>query len=110
MRNNLNNARTVLLGLLIGSMAGAAGMLLFAPQSGKRTRTEIQLKSIQLRDRANNIVKRELAEIRFDAHKITANVQEKAGQLKQLGQETLVRQMDHVSSALDAGITAVETA
>jgi gas vesicle protein len=85
-------------------------MLLFAPQSGKQTRTEIQLKSIQLRDRTTDRVKKEFAEIRLDAHNITANVQEKAEQLKGLGQEELVEQMEHVSNALDAGITAVETA
>ncbi|MCX6038073.1 MAG: YtxH domain-containing protein [Chloroflexi bacterium] len=56
----INNTKNVLIGLLIGGMAGAAAMLLFTPQSGKRTRAQIhqiQQKSIQLRDRTtNNII------------------------------------------------------
>ena len=107
---NIKKTGDVILGLLIGSLAGATAMLLFAPQSGKQTRDEIQLKSIQLRDRTSGMVKREMEQIRFDTHKIAAGVQEKAGQLKHFGQEKVVEQMDHVSSALDAGITAVETA
>ena len=110
MRNNLNNFRNVVLGLAVGSLAGATAMMLFAPQSGKRTRAKIQVKSIQLRDRTTGMVEKELAEIRFDAHKIMADVQEKTGQLKHIGQEKVVEQMEHVSSALDAGIVAVETA
>jgi gas vesicle protein len=110
MRNNINHTKSILIGLLLGSMAGAAGMLLFTPQSGKRTRSEIQIKSIQLRDRTNDIVNRELAELRLDTQKFAADVQEKAGQLKHLGQEKLVEKMDQVSSVLDAGIIAIEKA
>jgi len=106
----INNTKNVLIGLLIGSLAGAAAILLFAPQSGKRTRAQIQLKSIQLRDRTTDIVKNALAQVRFDTHEITAGVREKAGELKQLGQDKLVKQMDRVSAALDAGETAVEAA
>ena len=87
MRNMINKTRNVILGLLIGSLAGATAMLLFAPQSGKRTRGQIQLKSTQLRDQTTGIFKKELAEIRFDAHKITEDVHEKTGQLKHRGQE-----------------------
>jgi gas vesicle protein len=110
MRTMINKTRNAILGLLIGGLAGATVMLLFAPQSGKRTRGQIQSKSIQLRDRTNGMIEKELAEIRFDAHKITADVQEKAAQLKHHGQEKLIEQMDHISNVLDAGIIAVETA
>jgi gas vesicle protein len=109
-RKMINEAKNVFLGLLVGSMAGAAVMLLFAPKSGKQTRDEIQLKSIQLRDQATDRVNKEIIEIRFDAHKIMADVQEKTGQLKHHSQEKLVEQLDHVSNVLDAGIMAVETA
>ncbi|MBE3037204.1 MAG: YtxH domain-containing protein, partial [Chloroflexi bacterium] len=37
----MNNTKNVLIGLLIGGLAGAAAMLLFTPQSGKRTRAQI---------------------------------------------------------------------
>jgi gas vesicle protein len=108
--NGSNNAKNVFIGLLIGGLAGAAAMLLFAPQSGKRTRDQIQLKSIQLRDRTTGGVKHALAQVRFNTHEITAGVRQKAGHLKVLGQAKLVKQLDRVSAALDAGKTAVEAA
>jgi len=74
MMININKTRDVILGLLVGSLAGATAMLLFAPQSGKRTRDEILLKSIQLRDRTNSIVKEEIEQVRFDATKIAVDV------------------------------------
>lgn len=85
-------------------------MLLFAPQSGQRTRAQIQSKSIQSLNRTTGILKDELEQIRSDAHKIMLSVQKKAGQLQQLGQDKLVSEMENVSKALDAGIVAVETA
>lgn len=117
MENNIeehayskNNAKSVLFGLLIGGLTGATAMLLFAPQSGKRLRTQIRQESIQLRDQATTGIKETLEQVRSVANRITAEVQEKAGKLKQLGQDQLVEQMDDVSVALDAGKTAVEAA
>jgi gas vesicle protein len=107
---DFNNAKNVLIGLLIGGLAGATAMLLFAPQSGIRTRAQIQLKSIQLRDRTTAGVKNALAQVRFNTHEITTGVREKAGQLKHLGQDKLVKQLDRASAALDAGKTAVKAA
>jgi gas vesicle protein len=48
---HLRNARTVLISVLVGGLTGAAVMLLFAPQSGRRTRAQIYQRSIQLPDR-----------------------------------------------------------
>ena len=108
---DINKTKNVLVGLLIGGLAGAAAMLLFAPQSGKQTRSQIQQNSIQLRDRTTAGVKNVLAQVRFNTHEITAGVREKAGQLKHLvGRDKLVKQLDRVSGALDAGKTAVEAA
>jgi gas vesicle protein len=85
-------------------------MLLFAPQSGKRTRAQIELKGIQLRDRTTKKIKKAVAQVRSNTNRITTEVREKAGELKQLGQDKLVEQMDRVSATLDAGKTAVESA
>jgi gas vesicle protein len=101
---------TVLIGALVGGLAGATAMWLFAPQSGRRTRAQIQNKTIQLRDRTTTNIKKAVAQVRSETGKLTAGVSEKAGELKQLGQDKLVQQMDRVSAALDAGKTAVETA
>jgi gas vesicle protein len=100
----------VLLGLLIGGLTGATAMLLFAPQSGKQLRTQIRQESIQLRDRATSGIEEAAEQVRSVANRITSEVQEKAGKLKQLWQDQIVEQMNDVSVALDAGKTAVETA
>jgi gas vesicle protein len=105
-----NNTRNVLIGLLIGGLVGAVAMLLFAPQSGKRTRAQIEEKSILLRDQTTKNIKKAFKQVRFETNRITAGVQEKAGELKQLGQAKLVEQLDRVSAALDTGKTAVEAA
>jgi gas vesicle protein len=107
--SSLRNSRNVLISLLVGGLAGAVAMLLFAPQSGKRTRAQIQLKSIQLRDRTTDGVKNALAQVRFSTRGITAGVREKAGRVKHFGQDKLAKQIDRVSVALDAGKTAVES-
>jgi len=108
--NGLNNAKNVFIGLLIGGLAGATAMLLFAPQSGKRTRAQIQQKTIQLRDRTTRNIKKTVAQVRSKTDSITADVREKAGELKQLGQDKIVEGLDRVTAALDAGKTAVEAA
>jgi gas vesicle protein len=105
-----NNPIRVLLSFLVGGLAGAVAMMLFAPQSGKRTRAQIQNQTIQLRDRTTKNINRAFAQVRSETGKLTNEVQEKAGELKQIGQDKLVKQLDKVSAALDAGKTAVEAA
>jgi gas vesicle protein len=99
---DISYARNVFIGVLIGGLAGAAAMLLLAPQSGKKTRAEIQLKSVQWLDRTTDFGKNALAQARHDTQEITAGVREKAGQLKQSGQDRLVKQLDRVSAAVKA--------
>jgi len=105
-----NNPQNILISLLVGSLAGAVAMLLFAPQSGKQTRDLLEEKSIQLRDRTTKDIKKAVKQIRSQTDHITADVREKAEELKQLGQEKLVEQLDRVSAALDTGKMAVEAA
>jgi gas vesicle protein len=109
-RTYKNNPIRLLLGLLIGGLAGVVTMLLFAPQSGKQTRDQIEGKSIELRDRTSKNLKKAVAQVRSDTNKLTAEVQDKAEDLKQLGQDKLVEQLERVSAALDTGKTAVEAA
>ena len=107
---DVSNSKNVLIGILIGGLAGAAAMLLFAPQSGKRTRAKIEQKSIQLRNQTTKKIKKAVAQVRSETNRITAEVQDKAGELKQLGQDKLVEQLDRVSAALDTGKKSVEAA
>ena len=105
-----NNPMRLIFGLLVGSLAGVVTMLLLAPQSGKETRDQIEEKAIELRDQTTNNVRKAVAQVRSGTVKIKSEVQDKAGELKQLGQDKLVEQLDRVSAALDTGKTAVEAA
>lgn len=73
-----NNIAGVFVGMLIGSLAGAVTMLLLAPQSGKRTRMQIQEKSVELRDQAIGMVEDVVAQVRLDLNKVTGNGRRKA--------------------------------
>jgi gas vesicle protein len=48
---NLKKSRKILIGLLIGSLFGAAVMVFIAPYSGRQTRSRIYQKGVQLRGR-----------------------------------------------------------
>ena len=96
-----NNTMGVLIGTLIGGLAGALTMLLLAPQSGKETRNQIRDKSIELRDRTGEIVEDTLAQLRTGANKIATDV-------KTYSQELAVEQLEHVSEAAQAGKKAIE--
>ncbi len=108
--HTMTNAKNIFIGLLIGGVAGTITMLLLAPQSGKRTRAQIQDKSIQLRDQVSKQIKKTATQVRTKTNQIGSDVREKAGELKQLGQDKIVKQMDRMTDALDAGKTAIEAA
>jgi gas vesicle protein len=97
-----------LAGLLVGGFAGAGAMLLLAPQSGKKTRTQIQQKSIELRDQTVKTVEGAAAQARGKARQITDDVHEQAGELRQRGQDVLDEQRGHLSKTLKDAGKAVE--
>lgn len=100
--------RNFFTGLLIGSLAGAATMLLFAPQSGKATRQQIQQKTMELRDQTMATVEGTMGQIRGKTDQLKSEVREKAYELKQHGQEALVEQLDRVSEAAEKGKKAIQ--
>jgi len=108
--NGASTTRSVLIGLLVGGLTGAAAMLLLAPQSGQQTRNQIREKGIQLRDQTTAGVKHVLEQARIETDGMAAGVREKAEELKHRGQEKLVEQIDRASAALDAGKKAVKAA
>jgi gas vesicle protein len=87
--------------MLIGALAGAATMLLLAPQSGKDTRMQIQKKGSELRDRTTEMMEDTMTQVRANANKITMG-------LKNYGQGLAVEQLDHVSEAAQAGKKAIQ--
>ena len=96
-----NNIAGVLVGMLIGGLAGAVTMLLLAPQSGKDTRKLIQEKSIELRNQTTEMVEDTVAQVRTKADQIKKGV-------KNYGQELAVEQLEHVSEAAQAGKKAIQ--
>jgi gas vesicle protein len=108
-RHQPNNLLSVLLGLVVGALAGAVAMLLLAPQSGKDTRTRIQKKGVELRDRTTEMVEDTIAQVRSGAKKFTTDGREKIEELKQQGQKLVTDQLDHVSEAAQAGKKAIQS-
>jgi gas vesicle protein len=103
------NPLNAVVGILIGGLAGAVTMLLLAPQSGKETRNQLQQKSIELRDRTNEIVEDTMAQIRSSVDKISLDGREKIKELKQHGQDLAAEQLEHVSEAAQAGKKALKS-
>jgi len=107
-RYHTNNTLNVLVGMLVGGLAGAVTMLLLAPQSGKDTRTQIREKGIELRDRTTEMVEDTMAQVRSNAKKITVSGRDAIKELAQHGQKLAVEQLDHVSEAAQAGKKAIQ--
>ena len=105
-----NNFLSVLIGLVIGGLVGAVAMLLLAPQSGEETRTQIQEKGIELRDRTTDMMDDVVAQVRSDQRKITMSGRHKAKELLEQGQALVIEQLDHVSDAAKAGKKAIQNA
>ncbi|MEP7133877.1 MAG: YtxH domain-containing protein [Chloroflexota bacterium] len=105
-----NNIFSVLVGTLIGGLAGALTMLLLAPQSGKRTRVQIQAKGIELRDRAAEIVEDAVAQARLDGNKLVRDGRRKANKMLHQGQELVAEKIEDVTDAVKAGKKAIQGA
>jgi gas vesicle protein len=94
--------------MVIGGLAGAAAMLLLAPQSGEDTRKQIRRSSIGLRNSTTEMVEDSLAQVRTGAKKIASDGREKLHELKQHGQDIAVEQLDRVADAAKAGKKSIQ--
>ena len=103
-----SNTMRLLAGLLIGGLAGAGAMLLFAPQSGKRTRAHIQRRSQDLRDQASETMHDAVTQTRVKARQITADIRDQAEDLQQRGQDLFDEQKKRLYTAVEAGKKAVQ--
>jgi gas vesicle protein len=102
------NSISVLIGMVIGGLVGAATMLLFAPQPGEKTRAELQDGALKLRDRTATTLKDTMTQVSSKANQIKADWQIKAQELNDQGKDLLVRQLDNVAHAADAGKKAIQ--
>ena len=66
----------LLTGMIIGGLAGFGAMLLLAPQSGKKTRSQIRQKSTDLQNRASETFDDLAALSHYDNRKILAGARE----------------------------------
>jgi gas vesicle protein len=101
--NHNNNISGVATGLVIGSLIGATTMLLLAPQSGKRTREQIQQKGIELRDRATDKVEDAMTQVRLESKKLARSGRHKAKELMHQSQELVAEQLANVSEVVETG-------
>jgi gas vesicle protein len=97
-----HNIVGVLAGLLIGGLAGAGAMLLLAPQSGEKTRVQIQEKGIELRDQTTGILEVAMAKVWLAKKQITRDGRRKANELLHHSQAQVAEQLEHISDATKA--------
>ena len=98
--SEMASAGGFLAGLVVGGLAGAGTALLLAPESGKKTRADIQHKGMELRDQTVETVENTVADAREKARQITTPARKQAKELQQRGQEVLEEQRDRVAQAL----------
>ena len=101
-----NRGLGFLSGLLMGGLAGAGAMLLLAPQSGEKTRAQLQQKSIELQDQSTKGVeaaKDAIAQVRVKAKRVTADVLEKAEDLQERGKQLIEDQKERLTTFVEAG-------
>ena len=96
-------------GALIGGLMGTAVALLAAPQSGKKTRAQIRLKSLELRDQAAETIdearqrtKAVAREARLKARQLKRSAETTVKELQDRGQTLLEEQTERVGSVLEA--------
>jgi len=105
--SHATNVTGVAAGLFIGSMIGAVTALLLAPQSGKRTRAQLQIKGIQLRDRTIDMAEDAVTQVRVESKKLTKTGRQKARQLIHQGQELVTGQFAHVAEVVKTSKKAI---
>ena len=92
----------LLTGLLIGSLVSVVATLLLAPQSGKKTRKQIQRKGKKLRKQAAKAVDESVSQVRAKAEQVTTGIQEQAEGLQQRGQDVVDQQKERLASAVNS--------
>jgi len=103
MQHATSSGKSVVTGLLIGGLIGAATALLMAPRSGEETRAEIRNKAMEYRDRTKDVVNETVSQAKSKAGDLKDGVVEKAEDLKSRGKQTASQQLDHIAQAAESG-------
>lgn len=98
---------SLVIGLLLGGLAGAGVMLLMAPQSGKKTRAKIQRKGQEMRNQTTSAVDEAVAQVRSTARQVSTSIHDQGEALQQRGQDVVDHQRERWSPVVEAGKTAV---
>jgi gas vesicle protein len=118
MTNNDNNQLSSFLaglvfiaGLLLGGLIGAGVALLLAPQSGHKTRRQIQRKGRDLREQTTDAITDTIddgvAQVRTKAQQVTSGIQEQTEALQQRGQDVVGKGKERFAAVVEAGKAAV---
>lgn len=103
----INIALGILAGMLIGGMVGAVAMLLLAPQSGEKTRAQIQKKSLKLREQTTEAVEDAVSQVGVKVRQVRSDVRKEIKDLDHRGQVLLEEQKKHFDELVESGKTAV---
>ena len=97
-------AAGALAGLVVGGLIGAAIMMIYAPQSGAKTRKMLRKKAMALRNQASETAEdaRERAEEALDAaveraREASDELRDRAEKLQKRGQKTIDEQKERVA-------------
>ncbi len=96
-----SRVKPVLSGLLLGGLIGAGTALLFAPQAGEQTRTAIQNKTVELRDRTTEGVKDAVSQVTNKTRQVASNVLGRGQEMVQQGRDVLENQLDEVAQTVN---------
>lgn len=94
-------------GLLIGGLLGSGAALLLAPQSGKKTRANLEEEGIELRDQVVDTVEDAFAKAHGKAKKLARSVRKETKELSEHGQSMLDDQAAVLSDVIDGEKTAI---
>ncbi|MGE5248652.1 MAG: YtxH domain-containing protein [Bacteroidota bacterium] len=100
-------AAKVLAALLVGGLVGAGTMMLYAPRSGKETRSKLQDRTLHLRDQTVGGVKNAVKQVSSRTHDLTEDVKDRADDLQHQGRQAIADQLDRVAAAAKAGRKAI---
>lgn len=96
-----------LAGLLAGCIVGAVTVLLLTPQSGSKTRAQIQRKSAELREQTADTVETSLVQARTKAGNLSDDIRKTTDELEHRAQEVLDEQSERLTSVVQAGKKAI---